>query len=567
MVANAVEGTQDVQISENEYRVIGPPGTGKTTWLCRQVESAVNAYCERSGRLPCESRDVLLSSLTKAAAHEIHNRSLDIPSEQVGTLHAHAFRALGKPNLCVSAGAIKEWNDWCSEKGKHSLRFSSELEKAPDQSRATARVQEGGRGDALLATYHRLRAELCPKEKWTEDKQAFAKAYEEWKSENDYMDFSDIIDNAYYNTSTAPGLPSIIMVDEAQDHSRAELRLIRKWAKSCDKLIVVGDPDQNLYEWRGAQPEAFYEVPIPKENHRVLSQSHRVPRAVHAAAVKMIDRIRNRVPVAYQPRNEPGAVKRSPESITDRRANYAFDEAQKYLANGKTVMFLASCEYMLSPIIHVLRDNGIPYWNPFARDRGYFNPLTPSKGVSSMQRLLDYLLPQSKFYGDRARLWTWPELNSWIEVCRADRLLKRGVKALIARRSKDDDSYLDPHDVAALFEERAIAAMDRHCLMFFKAAVEKKRKGVIDFSIKILQKHGMETLESKPKVVVGTIHSVKGGEADVVFLSPDLSLQGHTQFCSEKGRPAIYRQFYVGMTRAKETLILCESGNKRCISW
>ena len=69
-----------------EYRVVGPPGCGKTTWLGDQVQKAV------------ESRmSVLISSLTKAAATEIGGRNLPISFDALGTLHSHCYHALGRP--------------------------------------------------------------------------------------------------------------------------------------------------------------------------------------------------------------------------------------------------------------------------------------------------------------------------------------------------------------------------------------------------------------------------------------------------------------------------------------
>jgi superfamily I DNA/RNA helicase len=63
----------------------------------------------------------------------------------------------------------------------------------------------------------------------------------------------------------------------------------------------------------------------------------------------------------------------------------------------------------------------------------------------------------------------------------------------------------------------------------------------------------------QPKVVVGTIHSVKGGEADVVHLFPDISQAGDAQYqrCGA-ARDAVIRVFYVGLTRARETLYICQ---------
>ena len=69
-----------------------------------------------------------------------------------------------------------------------------------------------------------------------------------------------------------------------------------------------------------------------------------------------------------------------------------------------------------------------------------------------------------------------------------------------------------------------------------------------------------------PGVVVGTIHSVKGGEADVVFLYPDLSRAAQTSY-ERRGldRDSILRLFYVGITRARETLYICDSASSMAI--
>ena len=73
-----------------EYHLHGPPGCGKTytlanTWVPRAID-----------RFGVEA--VLVASLTRTAAKEIASR-LPIPREQVGTLHSHAYRSLGRPHL------------------------------------------------------------------------------------------------------------------------------------------------------------------------------------------------------------------------------------------------------------------------------------------------------------------------------------------------------------------------------------------------------------------------------------------------------------------------------------
>src|ERR1039458_4814608 len=55
------------------------------------------------------------------------------------------------------------------------------------------------------------------------------------------------------------------------------------------------------------------------------------------------------------------------------------------------------------------------------------------------------------------------------------------------------------------------------------------------------------------------IHSVKGGEADVVFLFPDVSPAGDAAYQKHgPQRDSVIRLFYVGMTRARHTLYICQ---------
>ena len=66
---------------------------------------------------------------------------------------------------------------------------------------------------------------------------------------------------------------------------------------------------------------------------------------------------------------------------------------------------------------------------------------------------------------------------------------------------------------------------------------------------------------------MGTIHSVKGGQADVVYLFPDLSRAGDEQYqCVGAARDAVVRLFYVGVTRARQTLYICQPESHRAVS-
>jgi superfamily I DNA/RNA helicase len=85
---------------QNELRVFGPPGTGKTTTLSRIIAET----CEEYG-----SDSVIVASLTKTAAKELVSRRLPIDNERVGTLHSLCYRSLGRPKLAVG-DALEDFN-------------------------------------------------------------------------------------------------------------------------------------------------------------------------------------------------------------------------------------------------------------------------------------------------------------------------------------------------------------------------------------------------------------------------------------------------------------------------
>ena len=520
---------------------------------------AVERYCERHGVEPLECRGVLISSLTKAAAAELRGRGLEIHPDQVRTLHAHAFHSLGKPALCIEPKRIQEWNE-----AYPRYRLSGGTESAD----TLAGYSNKAPGDKRLARYHVYRARLTDRELWSADVAEFAEVYETWKRVNHYLDFSDVIHEAWKTVDVAPGNPEIIFVDEAQDHDRAELRLVRKWAEKCEKLIIVGDPDQNLYEWRGSEPQAFYEAEVPPENHRVLSQSYRVPRAVHATAVEMIERCKDRVPQNYTSRNFSGEVIRRGVPLIDPRfVGEMLTDAAKYLTAGKTVMFLASCDYMLRPLCAELKARGTPFWNPFAAERTQFNPLHPSRGVSATQRLLTFLRPNADIFPDY-RMWTYGEFAQWTEVCGVEGLLRRGAGKWIEEQVSIDEEAVMTSDALryACVSDEVVCELLEPSPRFFLSKVKPDRRKPIEYAVKVFENHGMDGLRHEPQTVVGTVHSVKGGEADVVYLAPDLSPEGWERFDNGKRDP-IYRLMYVGMTRAKETLILCEPKTSMSVEW
>ena len=253
-----------------EYRVVGPPGCGKTTWLGVQVQQAVES-----------GMSVLISSLTKAAATEIGGRNLPISFDALGTLHSHCYHALGRPDIAEGREHLQQWNE--DEREYRLSLGSNDLgEKIDGDNLEPARETPG---DELMEIYQICRARMEIK-RMPARVQAFAQRWSDWKEANGLTDFTGLIETCLREVPTAPNSPDVMFVDEAQDLDLLEMSLIRKWGSRSESLYIVGDPDQTIFTWRGADPSAFTASQIPEENRWVLSQSYRVPIAVHAQAIR-----------------------------------------------------------------------------------------------------------------------------------------------------------------------------------------------------------------------------------------------------------------------------------------
>jgi len=519
-----------------EQRVIGPPGCGKTTWLSRQVKRAVD-----------EGREAVVASLTKAAAIEAAGRDLPIPPRNVGTLHSHCYQSLNGPALAVDRKHVEGWNDRHPE---WSLSFS-------DNKIDEDNLDNFGQtpGDKLMATYQVLRARMATV--FPIDVEYFSSAWNAWKAEAGLLDFTDLIEQCLDSVPAAPGNPSVIFLDEAQDMDLLEMSLARKWGEAAGYLVVVGDPDQNLYQWRGSDPEVFVEPAVPNDQMRILSQSYRIPKAVHATAVRWIDRTPGRTPVEYYPRDEEGEVRRL--STAWPNASAIIRDMQRYLDAGKTVMVLASCAYMIRPLLGQLRREGIPFHNPYKRNKGAWNPLQSSRRRITPKDLVLAFLRLSD-----EGLWTAADMARWLAATRITGVLQ-GNRAILDGLVDDGRNGVDWDKIHNLLTAEAIDAGLSGDLDWLRQNLLASRQKGAAFAIRVAEAHGVETLSKTPQIITGTIHSVKGGEADAVYLFPDLSFAGMNEWIGG-GAAAVRRLFYVGMTRARESLILCQPASSRSVA-
>lgn len=500
-------------MTADRFFCVGPPGAGKTTFIAHEVQRALDADYQPT--------DIDVRSLTKAAARQAVS-VVGLPEECVGTLHSAAFKALGLTKDQVAESKIHEFNaahpHYAIAGGKPNLDDEGD-------------IAETLNGSILHAAMNRSRLRMEPID--NDLVQEFAGAWHSWMREAQLIDFVGMLERAITDTYTMPGSPRVMFIDEAQDLSRLGLTLVAHWADKADKLVLAGDPVQSIYRWAGAAPEDLEQF-APIENRRVLRKSYRIPRNVHATAVALAREQLDHWGIEFAPRECDGEVARGADqdSLVDRA-----------LDRGGTSMIVASCSYMLHGILRELRTRGAAFSNPWRPARPDWNPISGSRA----RKVLDYLKGDQR---DVRRM-------DWMLDLRAE-ALTRGTKAKL--KEGKIDTPRDFHEWCALFrsEADAIKALGERDPSWFLDNIAMKLREAYAYLFRV----GAKRLAEPPKLFVGTIHSVKGGEADHVFVLPDVSAQAwQNQLEVEGGRADLIRTFYVGVTRARETLTVCKAIN------
>ncbi|MER0123647.1 DNA helicase PcrA [Streptococcus sp. ZJ100] len=131
-----------------------------------------------------------------------------------------------------------------------------------------------------------------------------------------------------------------IHVDEYQDTNHAQYQLVKLLASRFKNICVVGDADQSIYGWRGADMQNIldFEKDYPESKVFLLEENYRSTKTVLQAANDVIQNNRNRRPKNLWTQNDEG------EQITYYRARDEQDEAL-YIATQIDDIVRAGCSY------------------------------------------------------------------------------------------------------------------------------------------------------------------------------------------------------------------------------
>ena len=403
-----------------EYRIFGPPGTGKTYTLCNTIiPEMIDMYGKEK---------IMVTSFTRTAAVNIAARAGLPLGPMHGTLHSISFQALGKPILVDTK--IKDWNNL-----------------NPHWSIGTN--SDTGDANGILSTYQLLQNKLIPIKEWPKEVQEFERKWTDFKTKTGTIDFLDMIIKAKEELIFPPFHPAVIIVDEGQDFSPLQLKLVRAWGIHIPRIYIACDDDQAIYSFQGADIQTLLVPDVPKEQKIFLTQSYRVPIAAHELATRISKKISFREEKEYAPTIVDGSVELGDGTF----------ESPTWLINKAldlkgSSMIMASCGYMLKPLINELKVSGIPFHNPFKTEDKVWNPL--SNKASNM-------LYEFMSCGEDAPYWSTEQLLGWIKEIKvgptglirihAKKLIKMLEKAL---EDQEEGLHTCREYLSDLFEQEAI---------------------------------------------------------------------------------------------------------------
>lgn len=535
-------------------RVFGPPGTGKTTYLAREIYKLIRDNGPES---------TLVCSFSTTAAHAVaekfggDNVVYKPNKKMVGTLHSHAYRVSGYGNVALDPKVIEDWNAQTTPE----MRITGDKRGTGggDTGKFVTDPAKAVTGDDHLGCMDLLRAKMIPRDEWPRNITEFATRWDAWKTEIGAVDFSDMIEGAYQRAldgEHAPGNPDFIVSDESQDMTPLETSLVLAWGRHATRTVLAGDDDQAINGWRGGSPGPMVSLHGPAVFDHMLTKSHRVPENVRLVAEDWIRRVSFRKDKVYTARTRMdgdtdtgeiigGTAFTVPETLgsTDLVVRINRD-----LDAGKDVMVIASCNYMLAPVIENLRAEGVPFHNPYRPAEARWNPFGGGRDdvMSTAERVYRYLVLTD-------RDWTGEDVQAWMDLVKIkDAGLVSDAKRIAATWGRDPVPY---EAITTLFKtEEALDWATQPDPDWLGSCLLKNKQQYATYPLEVARQHGHGALQRPPRVVVGTVHSVKGAGADVVYLAPDISSAAHRSMADRSMRDEVIRQFYVGMTRAKESL-------------
>jgi len=398
-----------------------------------------------------------------------------------------------------------------------------------------------------------------------------------------------------------------LMVDEFQDTNTLQLELVSLLADSDKNVAVVGDDDQSIYGWRGAQVANILEFEHHFPNPAVvkLEQNYRSTNAILGTANGLIKNNPRRRPKVLWSASEGGEKVRIIQAANDREeAQFVTEEIQRMsFAEGLpweafAVLYRMNAQSRL--IEENLRRLQIPYrlvgGKSFFDSReikdvlAYFSVLvnpaddsnllriinTPARGISAgtIERATEWSAR------NRCPVWDALQADDFLRELPARTVGKIAefVQLIDGYETKLTEPLVNQHSIAAelLNETGYVEDLKRTCKMPDEVMKREENvrqllqdfatyqgrsvgglRGFLDEVMLDASREEDEDIERKKGVLLITLHAAKGLEFPHVFLiGLEEGLLPHDRSKVEGTLDEERRLLYVGITRAMRTLTM-----------
>jgi DNA helicase-2/ATP-dependent DNA helicase PcrA len=359
-----------VVCTDGPLLILAGAGSGKTRVLTHRV-----AYLISHANVP--PYRILAVTFTNKAAAEMKSRVASLAGSAARWVRVSTFHSLCARILREDIEALGY---------KRSFTILDESDQLTVVKRCLKQLNVSGdmfRPQSVLAAISAAKNELVDVERFQENardirQRTIAQIYEAYQRvlvRDNALDFDDLIMATVRLFRERPEVLekyrnrfTHIMVDEYQDTNHAQYMLVKLLAARTRNLCVVGDDDQSIYEWRGADIRNILEFERDYPEARVvkLEQNYRSTQTILDAANSVIANNRDRKSKSLWTAREPGAKIALYNADTEKdEARFIAEELDRLItAEGRCYGDFAVLYRMNAQsraIEELLVNRGIPY--------------------------------------------------------------------------------------------------------------------------------------------------------------------------------------------------------------
>ena len=544
---------QAIQHTDGPCLVLAGPGSGKTLTIVNRVKYLIEKQKVRP-------EEILVVTFTRFAAAEMKSRlclvmgKRDLPVT-VGTFHGIYYGILKWAYRMNQENILSETEKYQILRGvinKERMEIFDEEDFIQDIAAEIGKVKN-----------NRIPLEEFVSEKCSAD--AFRniyRNYEQHRKELKKIDFDDMLVLCYELFRSRPDVLAqwqkkfrYVLIDEFQDINRIQYDVIRMLAQPENNLFVVGDDDQAIYGFRGADSELMlgFGKDFPNAKQILLGMNYRSTANIVQNSLKLIENNVERYSKKLEANREGGSCLHIQE-VKDpvEEAEYVLEEIQKCKENGikeEEIAILFRVHTDARAVVEAMVERKIPfqmkehlpniYEHFIAKDiMAYFRLATGARHrqdfLQIMNRPKRYLGRDSvagakvsfedmrKFYCDKDWMIDRIDQFEW-DVKMLMKMAPYAAIQYIRKRIGYDDflkEYAFTHQINRSDLNEVLAEIEEAAKAF--SSVEEWFAHVEEYTetLKVKEK---ERNRPRPGVRLMTIHASKGLEFKQVFLKDSVS--------------------------------------------